>query len=109
MGVALRYCKYSHVIMFLFQHGAGEDFPLNEKTSLGSKENSEQSPLSKRQKPGSDSPSAKSVSSVIPQMLLIDIYSCSIQRELLIFVVTFRLQVTLIQWMNFPLAGKKNS
>ncbi|MCE5166329.1 hypothetical protein HAX54_017665, partial [Datura stramonium] len=45
-------------------HDAGEDFPLNEKTSLGSKVNGAQSPLSKRQKPGSDFPSAKSVSSV---------------------------------------------
>lgn len=72
--------------MFLFQHGAGEDFILNEKTSLDSKENGAQSPQSKRQKPGSDSPSEKSVSSVIPQMLLIDmIYSCSIHYGLLIF------------------------
>ncbi|CAN4127415.1 unnamed protein product [Withania somnifera] len=45
-------------------HGAGEDFPLIEKTSLGSKENGEQRPQSKRQKPGSDCPSTKSVSSV---------------------------------------------
>lgn len=67
MGVALRYCKYSHVITFLFQHGAGEDFSLNEKASLDSKENGVQSPLSKRQKPGSDSPSSKTVCSVIPQ------------------------------------------
>uniref|UniRef100_A0A3Q7HTI3 MBD domain-containing protein n=1 Tax=Solanum lycopersicum TaxID=4081 RepID=A0A3Q7HTI3_SOLLC len=45
-------------------HGAGEVFILNEKTSLGSKENGAQSPQSKRQKPGSGCPSAKSVSSV---------------------------------------------
>ncbi|MCD7459572.1 hypothetical protein HAX54_041340 [Datura stramonium] len=44
-------------------HDAGEDFPLNEKTSLGSKVNGAQSPY-QRQKPGSDFPSAKSVSSV---------------------------------------------
>lgn len=106
MGVAL----YSHVIMFLFQHGAGEDFILNEKTSLGSKGNGAQSPQSKRQKPGSGCLSAKSVSPVIPQMLLIDmIYSCSVLYGLLIFVVTFRLQLTAIQQMNYPLAVKKKS
>jgi len=94
--------------MFLFQHGTGEDFILNEKTSLGSKENGAQSPQSKRQKPGSGCLSAKSVSSVIPQMLLIDMtYSCSIHYGLLIFVVTFRLQLTAIQQMNYPMAGKK--